>query len=280
MKRTLFILLIFISPLYSFGQGKLEKAEESLKSSKNDKVYISESRPGNSYSFSDDDDDENGLLEGIGALFVEMVLYITYFSLIESPPEYEEKASTAFITKYPYLQNDKGNFAYDWGADTALFRTTITNRFIAENRELYGNHLNVNTHFLRRTGVELDYLQLWEENTNFGNNSLAIFTVLAKYHRVRTEKFNLYWGIGATHISGDIRSTGFTYGLGAEFFFVKPLSIVTNFNQTLFDTGTFDKFNVLLNYHTKRYKFSGGYEHLHIGEVNFSTFSAGIGISF
>ena len=52
--------------------------------------------------------------------------------------------------------------------------------------------------------LETDYLQLWEENNNFGNNSLAFYTTLIKYNRVRTEKFNAWWGLGATYVDGNI----------------------------------------------------------------------------
>lgn len=276
-KTFLIVLLFFIVSQSNYAQGKLEKAEKSLtSSSKKSRYNSSRSNSRNSNNSSDDHE----IFVDLFLVFGEIMLYATYFSLIESPAEYEEKGSTASITKFPYFNSKKGNYAYDWGDDTTIFRTTITNRFIVENRKLYGNHFNVDLRFLKRIGAEVDYLQLWEENTNFGKNSLAFVTLLAKYHRIRTEKFNLYWALGASHIGGDIDLLGFTYGLGAELFFANPLSIETNFNQTLITTGTINKLNALLNYHTGRYKFSVGYEHLNIGNIDLSTYSAGIGVSF
>ncbi|KAA5827932.1 hypothetical protein FPF71_03570 [Algibacter amylolyticus] len=133
--------------------------------------------------------------------------------------------------------------------------------------------------FFKRIGLELDYLQLWENSPNFGKNALAIYTALAKYNRVRTERFNAYWGLGAAYIDGDVDALGFTYGLGAEWFFAKPFSLACNFNQVLVNDNNVNKFNGLLNYHRKQYKFIGGYEHLKIGSVGFSNVSLGVGIS-
>ncbi|MBQ4819714.1 hypothetical protein [Aquimarina sp. MMG016] len=278
MKRTTFILSLFLIISYQgFSQGKLQKAEKSLsKSSSHNSRNNSRSESRNSGYSSDND---NYLLTELAVVFGEIILYATYYGLIETPAEYDRRASNAFITKHPYHSSKKGNYSYEWGDDTEIFRTTLTNRVIIENNQLYGNHLNADFRFLKRVGVEADYLQLWEDKTFFGANSLALFTVLAKYHRIRTERFNAYWGLGATYVAGEVEEFGFTYGIGAELFFAKPLSLEANFNQAFINSSSVDKVNVLLNYHMDRFKVSGGYEHLKIGSVDFSTFSAGIGIS-
>ncbi len=175
--------------------------------------------------------------------------------------------------------SNTGNYSYNWNEDTEIFTTSITNRFIFETNKVSGNHLNADMRFLKRWGLELDYLQLWEENTNFGNNALAVYTVLAKYNRVRTERFNAWWGLGAAYVDGEVNELGFTYGLGAEFFLIEPFSLESNFNQTLINDNSVNKFNALLNYHRKQYKFTGGYEHLKMGNIGFSNFTFGIGIS-
>ncbi len=274
MKRILFLFSLFIIiSSYSFGQGKLKKAEKGLHKSSNYYSSSTQSRTSSSSSY-----DDTSLWGGLSMVIIEMGLYATYYGLIESPVERQHFASNAFITKYPYHSSNRGNYAYNWNEDTNLSRITLTNRFIAENNELYGNHINADFRFLKRGSIEADYLQLWENNTFFGDNSLAIFTFLAKYHRVRTEKFNAYWGIGATYVAGDVEELGFTYGIGAEYFFAKPLSVELNYNQSLINTRSSDKLNALLNYHVNQFKVTGGYEYLRIGGVDFSTFSVGLGI--
>ncbi|WP_299435030.1 hypothetical protein [uncultured Aquimarina sp.] len=274
MKRTVFVVLLFlIISSAGFSQGKLEKAEKGLSKNNNYSSSRSSSRSARNSSF-----DNDPLWGDLAMVFIEIGLYATYYGLIESPEEQGRSASKAFITKYPYYNSNKGNYAYEWGGDTNHSRITLTNRFIAENKELYGNHVNADFRFFKRVSIEADYLQLWENNTFFGDNSLATFTFLAKYHRVRTEKFNAYWGMGATYIAGDVDELGFTYGIGAEYFFAKPMSLELNYNQTLINTRSSDKLNVLLNYHVNRLKINGGYEYLRIGGVSFSTFSVGIGV--
>ncbi len=269
---TLFLFLSLIISYYGFSQGKIDKAEKSLsKKEEKDRSYNnSRSRTSNHY-------DDTYLF---GDLLIEIGAIITYGIIFETPVEAEYTASSASIAKYPYLHSKKGNYSYDQGEGTTLFRTTLSTRTIMENAKLYGNHLNADFRFLKRIGFEADYLQLWEDNTFFGDNSLAIYTFLAKYHRIRTQRFDMYWGVGATYVDGEVDELGFTYGLGAEFFFAKPLSLEANFNQIFINDNTVNKFNTLLNYHYKRYTFSVGYEHIKLRNVDFSTFSSGIGISF
>ncbi|MDN3664633.1 hypothetical protein ACFFU1_00220 [Algibacter miyuki] len=275
----LFLLLISIS---SHGQGKIDKAEKSLKKEFTPKT-ITSSTPketnsyynNNSSSFADET-----LTEIVGGLFIQLFAYTAYGLAIESPFEMDHKASNAFLTKHPYNNSSTGHYSYDWQEDSEIFTTSIATRFIFETNKINGNHLNVDMNFFQRFGLELDYLQLWEKNTNFGNDNLAIYTALAKYNRVRTERFNAYWGLGAAYVDGAVNKFGFTYGLGAELFFMKPFSLESNFNQVLVNNHTVNKFNALLNYYKKQYKFSLGYEYLKLGDVEFSTISAGIGVAF
>ena len=276
MKRTIVIFLtVILFHSLSYGQGKLKEAEDSLKETK-----ISTGSQSQTTYTNHSNDSENSFIEDvIGDFFIQIFAYTAYGLAIESPFETTHKGSNAYLTKHPYKNSDTGNYSYDWNTDTEIFTTSITNRFIFETNRLYGNHLNADMRFLKRWGLEVDYLQLWEENANFGDNSLAIYTALAKYNRVRTERFNAWWGLGAAYVDGEVNELGFTYGLGAEYFFVKPFSLESNFNQTLINDNTVNKFNDLLNFHKNQYKFTGGYEHLKIGSVGFSNVSLGIGVS-
>lgn len=274
MKRsTLFFIALILFCNLTQGQGKLEKAEKSLSKKERDSNSRSRSR-------SPSDSENSFVVDTFGELFVSIFWAITYGVVFETSIEKEYPASTASVTKYPYYNSKKGNYSYEQGNDSANFRTTITNRFITENGKLHGNHFNVDTKFLKRVGLEIDYLQLWEENTNFGDNTLAIYSSLAKYHRVRTERFNAWWGLGATYVDGGVDEWGFTYGLGAELFFTRPFSLEASFNQSFVNNETVNKVTGLLNYHYNHYKFSGGYEYLKIGDPDFSMFSVGVGVSF
>ncbi len=271
-----FVLLIGFS---SYAQSKIGRAEESLKkketSTKHSKTSYSEG--GNN-----SDSESSFFAETFGDLFLEIFVqafaYTVYGVAIESPFEKGHQASNAYLSKYPYHNLSTGNYTYKWNEDTPIFRTSLSARYISENSRLKGSQLNIDMRFLKRLGLEFDYLQLWENNPNFGNDNLAIYTALAKYHRVRTEKFNAWWGLGTAYIDGAVDNFGFTYGLGTELFFVKPISIEANFNQTFINDNTFNKFNGLINYHLNTYKLIFGYQHLRIGNQNFSTVTLGAGI--
>ncbi len=276
MKQSLLFLYFFFLTLTIYSQGKLDLVAESLK--KNESTRSDSRSSSNSSGGYYDSGDY--ILEEFGFLLVEFGMYLTYYAFFETDIETNHAASSAAMTKYPYLNSKKGNYSYSEGEETTIFKTKISNRYIVENSKISGIRLNADLQFLARFGVEAEYLQLWEENTNFDNNSLALFTTMAKYHRVRTEKFDAWWGLGATYVDGDVNEWGFTYGAGAELFFAKPFSLETNFYQAFINERTVDKFAALLHYHFDRYKFSGGYEYLKIGRPNFSMFSVGLGVSF
>ena len=269
------IVFMFLTAQIGFAQSKLGRAEDSL-NEKRDRGGTSSER--NSSSF---DDDDNPFVAAIAYYVAEAVLAVSYYTLIESPSEFESNSSLAGLTKYPYYSVNKGNYTYDLETEeTSFFRAGISSRYISENNNLKGMHLNLDMRFLKRLGVEVDYMQLWEDNPNFGKDNLAIFSLLAQYHRVRTQKFDVKWGVGTSYVAGNVNQFGFAYGLGSELFFSKPLSLEINFNQTFINTETINKFNGLLNYHVDRYKFTGGYEHLRIGNQNFSMVSVGVGVFF
>ncbi len=278
--KNIFLLLIFSLLVCNsgIGQSTLEKAEKSLSKKKEKNNSRGDSR---SYTYSDSSDSENNFIaDTFGVLFLDIFLAATYGIIIETPFEQEYTGSQASLTKYPYHSGAKGNFSYEHGDDTTIFKTTIADRYIVENGKIYGNQLMAEFWFAKRISLKANYLQLWEDNIHFENNSLAMYQGLAKYHRIRTERFNAWWGLGATYVDGEVDETGFTYGLGAELFLVKPISIEADFMQTFINNETVNQFSTLMNYHIKRYKVSGGYEHLKLGIEDFSMFSIGVGVSF
>ena len=278
MKKCVFlILLTLLICTKTHSQSKIKKAETSLQK----KETVSKSINSN-HSNRESNNKSRGsfVSDVIGGLFIDIFAFSVYSIAIESPFESGNPASYAYLSKYPYNHSKKGSFTYDWDSSLPLFRNSLTARYISENTRLKGAQVNLDIQFLKRLGLEANYLQLWENNPNFGYDNLAMYSLLAKYHRIRTEKLSAFWGIGTTYIDGHVERFGFTYGLGAELFFAKPLSLEANFNQTLMNNQTVNKFNTMLNYHIKQYTVIGGYEHLRIGNQNFSTVTLGLGVFF
>ncbi|KJD33810.1 hypothetical protein PK35_03400 [Tamlana nanhaiensis] len=275
-KKLTLIILAILSFYFAPAQSKIEKAEESLKKQDQTNGYYTET---NNYD-SSSSNSNSYFGEMVAELFIGLFAYTAYGVLVESPFEYNSKSHNAILTKRVYNTTNTGHYTYEWNDNSAIGRTTISTKYIFENPKLQGNHLNVDMRFFNRLALEVNYLQLWENNTNFGHDALAIYTALGKYHRVRTKAFDGWWGLGASYVDGDVNSFGFTYGLGAEIFLGKPISLESSFNQTLVNQSTVNKFNALINYYINQYKIHGGYEYLKIGNQNFSTVSLGAGFSF
>ncbi|QFZ54026.1 hypothetical protein FEZ18_03995 [Oceanihabitans sp. IOP_32] len=278
MRYFVFSLILIVFNTAVEGQSKIKKAEESLilpeKSSLSSTLEYTASETHKT--------SESGgfFTDFVGDVFVQIFAYTVYAAAFESPFEMDNKASRAFLTTAPYYQSKKGHYTYTSDKNTPIFRSVFSGRYISENSRLKGLNLNLNMRFLKRWSAQLNYLQLWENNPNFGYDNLGVYMALAKYHRVRTEKFDAWWGLGASYVDGRVNNLGFTYGLGAELFFAKPLSVEANFNQAFINKETVNTFRGLLNYHLKRYKFIGGYEHLKIGNQKFSNVTLGLGVFF
>lgn len=265
MKQVIIcIALLCFAETSVHSQTQIERSESSLKQSSE-----------RSQSDSDDDITIIDKIEFFGKAF-----FYFYDVLFEFPSEVEGRASQASITKYPYYRSKKGNYNYELDDNQSVFRTELVGRYVSESNDLKSLDLNVDLRFVKRLGLVLGYRQLWEKNTEFGNDHLALYSMLLNYHRVRTEPFDLWWGIGTSYIDGTVNQFGFTYGIGAELFFAKPLSLGVNFNQTFINSETINKFDILFNYHINRYKATGGFDQLKIGTQKFTSLTLGVGVVF
>lgn len=247
------------------AQTKIERSESSLKQSSD-----------RSRSDRDDSDSDDWFFE----LFGEIFFYLTYYTFFEFPDEVEHPMSQAAITKYPYYASKKGNYNYELDDNFSVFRGEMVGRYVSESNDLKSLDFNLDLRFEKRLGIALGYRQLWEKNPEFGNDRLALYSILVNYHRIRSEQFDLWWGVGTTNVKGNVNKFGFTYAVGAEWFFAKPISMETNFNQTFINSQTVNKFDILLNYHFNRYKLTGGYDQLKIGDQNFRSLTLGVGVFF
>ena len=267
MKRFIIcIALLCFAETLVHSQTKIERSESSL-NQKSDRSR---------YDRDDDSDSDDWLVDVFGEVF----FYLTYYTFFEFPDEVESPMSQAFITKYPYYTSKKGNYNYTADDNFSVFRAELVGRYVSESNDIKGLDVNLDMRFAKRVRIELGYRKLWEKNPEFGNDQLALFNLLVNYHRVRSEQFDLWWGIGTTHVGGNVNQFGFTYAIGAEWFITKPISMEMNFNQTFINSETVNKFNTLLNYHLNRYKLTGGYDQLKLGSQKFTSLTIGVGVFF
>lgn len=282
MKR-IFILITFLFTvnLASFAQkGKLEKGKESLKESTSTTTTSSTTattkRTGRRTTTVDNESSFRSFFAG---LFIDLFAYTAYGVAIESPFELNNRMHDAELANYPYKDPFYGNFTYTDSIDYNVTRFDITNNFVIENSNLYGNNFGVDFRFLRRFGLEFDYLSLTEK-VNDKRDQFSLYSALINYHRIRTQKLDAWFGLGAMHVGSDVNKTGFGIGLGAEWFVAKPISLKFSHKWTNINSNEVNNTKLLMKYHLKNYHISSGYEGFKIGVSKINTFSMGVGASF
>ena len=286
MKVTLATIVFFFGIVtLSFSQNKkLKDAKESLKdnstststsssgSSTTTTTTTSNSRRSRrSRRSSANFDSGNPFLD----IATAIALNLTYGIVVESVFERESQMHFAQLS----LPNQYGNFVYADSSNYALARLDLSNNFLIESKNLYGNTLNLNFRFKKRFDIEAGYLQLLERN-NGQTEGFALFTTLLNYHRIRTQTVDFWFGLGAMYVANDVKEFGFAYGAGVELFIVKPISILASYKGSSINSREVSKSKIILNYHLKKYSISTGYEHFVLGVSKVNTFSLGFRLSF
>jgi opacity protein-like surface antigen len=273
------ILLISLF-LFSFSnilvsqEGKLDKGKKSLKDQKSTGNKGKRTSKTSS-STHNDPPIENPLARILWFAFA----YTAYGVVIETPWEFNGSMHDAEISNYPYKEHRYGNFIYTDSTNYNITRFDVTNNFVRENGNLYGNNLGVNFRFLKRFALELEHLYLSEKVNNTTDN-FSLYSALLKYYRIRTQRFDAWFGLGVMHVGNDVDKTGFGLGFGAELFVAKPISIDFSHKWTSINQQEVHKTKLLLKYHIKNYHISSGYEHFKIGVSKIKAFSIGVGARF
>lgn len=278
------LLTVFVTLLCCFQltsqNGKLNSAKKSLNSSNttsNTSVSITTSR--NTTTVSNNnmfaDDIENPFLRAVWYVFG----YTVFAVFVESPWEKGKRMSDAEIANYPYKKPSYGNFIYTNTTDYNITRFDIYNRFLVENKQLYGNNLGVNFRFLKRFALDANYV-VFREKLATNTTNFEMFSSLLKYHRVRTQRFDAWFGIGFTRVFSSVNKTRALFGFGGELFVTKPISMVASHKWATMNNLPVNTTKLLLKYHIKNYRIAVGYEGFKLGKPKIEAFSIGLEASF
>jgi len=272
MKTTLSTLVfLFGIVTLSFSQnGKLKDAKESLKDNTST-TSLSSSTTTSSRSSDSSFDSGNPLLD----LTFLIAFNLTYGIIIESVFELNSQMHSSQIS----TPSQYGNFTYNDTDYFSLARLDISNAIVIEDKNLYGNNLNLNFRFAKRFDLEVGYLQLVERN-NGQTEGFSLFTTMVNYHRIRTQTVDFWFGLGAMYVANNVKEFGFAYGGGIELFVAKPISILASYKGTTINSENVSKTKALLKYHINEYHISTGYEHFSLGVSDVNTLSLGFGFSF
>jgi hypothetical protein len=273
MKSLIVALLLLCISLNNFSQDKIDQSLEELKRGSGKKNNDDNSSSSSSSSSSGDN--------VIAEVLIKAFLYITYYSFIGNYAEEEHLQSN--LTPYPYYNHSSGNFESDDSVAPfyKVMRLDMEDKILVNPQNLFGNHLKAKFRPFQYFYLQGDYYQLLEYKTfKHKYSNLALFNLLFGYDRVRLEKFNLGWTLGANFIANDVQRAGISFGLNAEAFVFKSYSIYSSVNWGRINGFPVNEFEIGARYHTKNHFVTMAYERLRIATPIYDFAAVGCGIYF
>lgn len=282
MKALVKLIVLFLLSLgvhQSFSQDKIDRSKQEIKSgnkreSRKADQSVHSGQSGSSTNCTEEKTFGNIIFEG----FVTGLAYLTYYSVIGSYRMEDHLHSK--VTKYPYYNHYSGNYeSTDSVSDSRIhFRFDVDNKFLYSNRDLIGNHLTCNIRPFQYFYLQGQYHELAEYTTQNKYANLSLFNLYFCYDRLRFERFNAGWKMGMCYIGNNVNRGGFSFGLDAEAFIIKPVSLYVSKQWGGINHVAVNQFEVGGKLHLKRYNVNLGYEHLRIGTPLYDYVSLGAGI--
>ena len=271
MKQKLLLLCLLLSPIVFYAQ-KLNKAKNNLKKDSSykvsyDKIEIEDNQSDKTSSFQHD-----LAYELIAKPILFITSYVGYGLLVETVMEKEGKHAYMELTPYPYINHLKGDYAFE-ANEVTFTRFDISNQFLTDQNNTYGNNLNVKFRFLKRASVEYNQLYLLE--TQKYTSQFFTHDLTANYYRVRTQHLSLHYGLGVSYAYSGVNKAYFTYNTGISYFMNVPLSISLEHRGTPFSVNGIYQTKLNFNYHINNYVIQAGFNFYNIGNVHYKMFSLG-----
>ena len=261
---------------YSFSQ-KIDKSKNELKSGNSSSSSSSSNASTTNSSRSSSESNDFGLV----GLLAEGFLYVTFYSTIGDYNSENHLYNS--LSKYPYFDGKSGNFLNDGDTDayTNKMRFDVENHFLYSSNSTFGNHLKAKIRPFQYFYAQADYRELFEKNIFTDKlSNLSLFQFNIGYDRIRFEKFNFGWTLGATYVGNDVQKAGFSYGLNADVFAIKNISFNSAMLWSKINGSPVNSFEIRGKYHKKNYFFSLGYEHLKVATPTYNYITLGTGIYF
>ncbi len=279
MKKLSLLLVVLIS-ISSFSQNKLDKSKSQLNSGSSNK---NQSRTSSSSSSSSSNSKSN--YSSDSNIFVNIFFNITFavFKYGAIGDYKNENHLYSNLTPYPFYNGKSGNFESSDSVSVSKnkARFDIENSFVYSDNNLYGNHLKAKIRPFQYFYFQSDFHQLFEFNEiDNTNNRLSLYQFNLNYDRIRFEKFNFGWNLGASYVGNEVKKGGLSYGLNAEYFMGNHISFLGSAKWSRINTLPVNAFELQSKFHRKNYFFSLGFEHLKIATPTYNFVALGGGIYF
>jgi hypothetical protein len=272
-KNVIFVFaMLFISGYHlSFAQGKIEYSKKEVKKEKNTSVNSTVYTKSSRNSRRDD-----SLKKSLMPPIYFLVNYTMVYTLFGSNKHEDHLNNT--VTIHPFYEGASGNYSLENQENT--LRIDVENNFLFESKNLYGNHLQFKIRPFQYFYVEGNYHQLIEHLPIDENEHLALFHLNLNYDRLRFEKFNLGWSIGANYMGNEVQKVGFNFGAQTDIFIAPKSSVSGEAHWGWINKTSINQYEAKLKYHPKNYFISTGYEHIKIGTPRYNFITTGIGFYF
>jgi hypothetical protein len=272
--KIIFGFLFTLASFQNYAQGKIDQSKEEIK--KGTKTVQGQNSQSSS-SFHKNDDRSLGNI--IAGGIAQGILYITFYSTIGAY-HYEDHLHSN-ITKYPYYNNQSGNYESTDSVYSSKihFRFDLDHQFLYSNSNLIGNHFKANIRPFQYFYGQGQYHELTEHNKNGTYSNLSLLTAYVCYDRLRFDRFNFGWKLGMCYLFNNVNKGGLSFGLDAEAFVAKPVSLFISKQWGGINGRAVNQFEVTGKYHIKRYNVHAGYEHLKIASPVYDFAFLGAGVS-
>nr|WP_322623397.1 hypothetical protein [uncultured Flavobacterium sp.] len=266
------MLALILAPACSLAQNKLENSKQELKSNSSSSSSSSSSEGSETSSF---------IVEEILWPVVEYTVWaVGKYGLFGD--YYNENHLYNGLTRYPYEYEEAGNFLRPTDSvGRYVFRIDASDKFLYTTGFMYGNQLDVKVRPHQAFYVKLGYRHLFEKNQVTGRtNDLGMTDISFAYDRVRTERFNLGWSIGYTHIFSGVNKGGINLGMNAEYFLKRRVSFLGAVQWAWVNTQPVNSLELEARWHKKNFFIGAGYEHMKIATPTYNFMTLGAGVSF
>ncbi len=272
---TFICVFLFITNA-TFGQKKLDKSKSELNANSGAK---SQSSSSSSNSGSSGDSCDNEVVGTILDVFFKVSLAAFKYGAIGDYTNEDHLHNV--LSPYPYYDGKAGNFDADDTVSKNRGRIDLENSFVYSSSNLYGNHMKAKLRPFQYFYLQTDFHQLFEFNkVNKTTDQLSLFQFNLCYDRIRMERFNFGWNLGATYVGNEVKKAGFAYGLNAEYFMGNRVSFLASGKWSKINGLPVNTFEVQTKLHRKKYFVLMGFEHMKIATPTYNFITLGGGVYF
>jgi len=264
-----------------FAQGRLNQAKEELNKEKEEKPATT-TQQSNTEPNSQQEEEDGSRSNFVNAILLPF--YVIKYSKLALFGKYKEEIHLHNnLSYFPYFDGESGNYLIekpDVSYEPKLGRIDLSDNILFSDA-IYGNHLKVKLRPSKYFYFQVDYFMLLEKKQNDkGFDNLDFYNFNFCYDRLRFNKFNLGWTMGANYVASGVGKGGFTYGLNMEVFLKPKISLSASFKGSKINESELNELEIKSKFHVRRFHFSPGYEMIQIGTNYFHFLALGVGAYF